>query len=141
MRKLPNELVYHIIRLAASSDYKTAHSCALVSRTVCRWTAPDRWKTIVITSARQLDSLEDVLDEVEREPHDKGSALLSLPSPQPCDFVQNLFIETDDMWYETDLDTTERYKRCRRPLEPKDALLRSDFRPSLNNADTLITSL
>ncbi|CCF49260.1 hypothetical protein NDA11_006950 [Ustilago hordei] len=90
LQKLPLELVYHIIRLAASTDSKTAHACAYVSKEVCGWTAPDRWKTVICTSVRQLQVLHSILLSHEIQ----GRRLLTLPSRAPGHFVEHLFIDT-----------------------------------------------
>lgn len=92
IQKLPTELLYHIIRLAASTDYKTAHACAYVSKTVCSWTAPDRWKTIICASVRQLGALHSLLVRRSSEPLRRQS--LSLPGRHPGEFVEHLFIDT-----------------------------------------------
>lgn len=99
--KLPTELLYHIIRLAASTDYKTAHACAYVSKLICKWTAPDRWRTIVCTSGDQLEALWEAL---EYPIADTPARFTSLPGPQPGAFVENLFIDTDgEKWTFDDL--------------------------------------
>lgn len=96
--KLPAELLYHIFRLAASTDYKTAHACAYVSKLICRWTAPDRWRTIICTSGYQLEALWEALETsvAVPSPHgpDRGKRPISWPGPQPGAFVENLFIDT-----------------------------------------------
>ncbi|EST08665.2 hypothetical protein PSEUBRA_001740 [Kalmanozyma brasiliensis GHG001] len=97
IRKLPLELLYHIIRLAASTDHKTAHVCAYISKLVCRWTAPDRWRTIICTDVRQIEALWEI---VENPPpslwpsSQSDKTFTSLPSRQPARFVENLFIDT-----------------------------------------------
>ena len=92
IQKLPMELLYHIVRLAASANYKTAQACAYVSKTLCKWTAPDRWKTIICTSAKQFESLWYLL---ESDGGRYGSPdFISLPSNRPGPFVENLFIDT-----------------------------------------------
>lgn len=97
-QKLPTELLYHIIRLAASTDYKTAHACAYVSKAICRWTSADRWRTIICTSARQVKALWLLLEiDLSRPPELSGGdaeVFVSLPSLHPGLFVQNLFIDT-----------------------------------------------
>ncbi|SOV05435.1 uncharacterized protein UDID_07667 [Ustilago sp. UG-2017a] len=90
LQKLPLELVYHIVRLAASTDSKTAHACAYVSKEVCGWTAPDRWKTVICTSVRQLQVLHSILLSHEIQ----GRRFLTLPSRAPGHFVEHLFIDT-----------------------------------------------
>lgn len=98
VHKLPAELLCHIFRLAASTHIPTAHACAFVSKKVCRWTAPDRWRTIVCTSLTQLDSLlKLVISDLDLEYSTLGrEPFISLPSEQPGEFVYNLFIETED---------------------------------------------
>lgn len=101
--KLPTELLYHIIRLAASTDQRTAHACAYVSKLVCRWTAPDRWRTIICTSGDQLDALWFLLEVQLAKPAvdlpNDVKRFTSLPSLQPGAFVENLFIDTSDAAY------------------------------------------
>ncbi|SPO30314.1 uncharacterized protein UTRI_05778 [Ustilago trichophora] len=117
VQKLPNELLYHIIRLAAASDYKTAHACAYVSKAVCKSTAPDRWRTIVITSTEQLEALAQILFLTNPYPV-PARQFLSLPTesyddkgvikirPSPAEYVENLFVETECTDYES-LETSE----------------------------------
>lgn len=97
VHKLPAELLCHIFRLAASTHIPTAHACAFVSKKVCRWTASDRWRTIVCTTLKQLDSLlKLVITGVDLDVSKLGpKPFTSLPSNQPGDFVRDLFIETD----------------------------------------------
>lgn len=92
---LPNELVYHIVRLAASTDHRFAHKCAYVSRQVCQWTRADRWKTVIITTAWQCDKMaqatllaEDISLKLVRNP----SLFTTFPSRTPAEFIENLFI-------------------------------------------------
>ncbi|PWY97341.1 hypothetical protein BCV70DRAFT_147392, partial [Testicularia cyperi] len=116
---LPSELTYHIVRLAASSDYRTAHACALVSKTVCRWTRQDRWKTIIIkrpsqfaklfrilqtckdADARSLSNKESGCDKLGWE---AGSPFFSTPHPFPGRFVANLMIDATQHEPENDVD-------------------------------------
>ncbi|GAC98385.1 hypothetical protein PHSY_005979 [Pseudozyma hubeiensis SY62] len=101
--KLPTELLFHIIRLAASTDHKTAHACAYVSKLVCRWTAPDRWRTIICTDGNQFDALwfllEVHLTTPATDPPNDVKRFTSLPSLQPGAFVESLFIDTSDAAY------------------------------------------
>ncbi|SPO32721.1 uncharacterized protein UTRI_05778_B [Ustilago trichophora] len=112
VQKLPNELLYHIIRLAAASDYKTAHACAYVSKAVCKWTARDRWRTVIITTTKQFKSLMQILLQT-RHPCFPLRQFLSFPTesydyqdeiitrPSTADFVENLFVETECTNYES----------------------------------------
>ncbi|SJX65399.1 uncharacterized protein SRS1_15670 [Sporisorium reilianum f. sp. reilianum] len=90
--KLPTELLYHVIRLAASTDYKTAHACAYVSKLVCTWTAPDRWRTVICTNTWQVEALWSLLEFPPKLDPEHG--FTSLPGTQPGAFVENLFIDT-----------------------------------------------
>ncbi|TKY90379.1 hypothetical protein EX895_000377 [Sporisorium graminicola] len=113
--KLPTELLYHVIRLAASTDHKTALACAFVSKLVCRWTAPDRWRTIICTSTRQIQALWQLLEfSTRRHPY---HGFTSLPGRQPGAFVENLFIDTSASEHELKDLVSELFEKDSR-LEP-----------------------
>ncbi|CDU25089.1 uncharacterized protein SPSC_04923 [Sporisorium scitamineum] len=112
---LPPETIYEIIRLAASTDHRTAHACAYVSKTICKWTASDRWRTIVITTGAQFESLWRILHRETaamssvRAPRPPFSSLPSCLFPDterlhewtnPALFVENLFIDTRSSQYQ-----------------------------------------
>ncbi len=57
LQKLPLELLYHIIRLAASADHKTAHACAYVSKAVCRCDGSRQMEDDRCTDVDQVEAL------------------------------------------------------------------------------------
>ncbi|CDW96929.1 hypothetical protein [Sporisorium scitamineum] len=119
---LPPETIYEIIRLAASTDHRTAHACAYVSKTICKWTASDRWRTIVITTGAQFESLWRIL-------HRETAAMSSVRPNEVAEFgmsvtrkPKKVMLTTDDPYeLKTCLDSMgllcRRFRTCYRYTE------------------------
>ncbi|PWN33651.1 uncharacterized protein FA14DRAFT_64251 [Meira miltonrushii] len=63
----PDEIIQIICEFAAEQDQSTAYALALTSKQVCKWTAKARWRTISITSPRQLISLWSIIYALPKE--------------------------------------------------------------------------
>ena len=107
LRRLPLELVYHTLRLAAFDSRCTALACARVSSDVRRATAPELYHSVVLRRPAQIERFVDLL--LDSYLHLSSSPFTSLPSapnssspelepkectrrPNPGTFVRNLVI-------------------------------------------------
>lgn len=63
----PNEIVRLICEFAAERDQSTAYALALTSKSVCQWTAEARWRTVSITSLKQLISFWSIIYAMPEE--------------------------------------------------------------------------
>lgn len=63
----PDEIIQIICEFAAEQDQSTAYALALTSKQVCRWTAKARWRTISITSPKQLISFWSIINALPEE--------------------------------------------------------------------------
>lgn len=60
----PDDVLRIICELAALEDQSTAYALALTSQKVCKWTAKSRWRTITITSPKQLISFWTIIHAI-----------------------------------------------------------------------------
>jgi hypothetical protein len=83
--ELPSELLQVICVQAALAHPQSAQTLALVSHSVCAWTARARWHTVIITSAAALTAFWRIITEAA------PTQSISLP-PQPATCVRALFL-------------------------------------------------
>lgn len=102
---LPTEVYIPILKYAAQRDAGVAHMLAYVSKNVCALTREDRWRTIVLRTQKQLQSLLALLHDLAAAAaeHEENVHCISIPSAYPTKVTRSLFIDTSEDGEERDL--------------------------------------